>query len=72
MHSTKRLEAMISRTYALALQALDNEIDPALAEEVSGESAEFLALLNGNYGAFGDDACIDPELVALVKKIQTL
>jgi hypothetical protein len=69
MEALKRLEAMIARAYDLALQAQDNEVDQELVEEVSGECAEFLALLNNDMGSFGDDACMDPSLVALVEHL---
>ena len=74
MRDLKRLEAMIANAYALALQVQnDNRNENALqvlAEEVSGECAEFLALLDGDTGAFGDDDCMDPSLVALVKHLE--
>jgi hypothetical protein len=69
---SKRLEAILSRAYTLAAQALDNEIDPALAEEVSGECAELLALIDDDQGAFPDPECIDPELMALAPRIKGL
>jgi hypothetical protein len=70
MTNLERLELMISSAYTLALQAQDNKVDQDLAEQVSGECAEFLALLNNDMGSFGDDACIDPSLVALVKQLE--
>jgi len=69
-----RLLEMLSRAYALALQVQDDNRDEQvmqfLAEEVSGECAEFLALFNEDMGAFGDDECIDQELFALVEKLK--
>jgi hypothetical protein len=69
----ERLELMISRAYALALQVQDDNRDEralqCLAEEVSGECAEFLALLANDAGAFGDPA--DHELIALVNQLTT-
>ena len=69
-----RLLAMLSRAYALALQVQDDNRDEqvlqALAEEVSGECAEFLALFNEDMGSFGDEECMDKELVALVNKLK--
>ena len=69
-----RLLAMLSRAYALALQVQDDNRDEravqTLAEEVSGECAEFLALFNEDMGSFGDDECIDQNLVALVNKLK--
>ena len=70
MSEIDRLVTLISNAYALALQAQDNEVDQDLAEQVSGECAEFLALLNNDMGSFGDDACIDPSLVALVEQLR--
>jgi hypothetical protein len=74
MSNLERLEAMIANAYALAVQVQDDNRDEnvlqALAEEVSGECAEFLALLNNDMGAFGDDDCMDPSLVALVKHLE--
>jgi hypothetical protein len=74
MSTLERLEAMIVNAYTLALQVQDDNRDEnvlqALAEEVSGECAEFLALLNNDMGSFGDDACIDPSLVALVEQLR--
>ena len=59
MKDLKRLEAMIANAYALAVQVQDDNRDEnvlqSLAEEVSGECAEFLALLNNDMGAFGDE-----------------
>lgn len=69
-----RLIEMLSRAYALALEVQDDNRDErvvhTLAEEVSGECAEFLALFNEDMGSFGDDECIDQNLVALVKKLK--
>lgn len=72
--SFKRLETMIERAYALAGQVIDDNRDEqslqVLAEEVSGECGEFLALWNKDYGAFGDTDCMDSELVGLVEKLK--
>jgi hypothetical protein len=74
MTNLERLELMISSAYALAVQVQDDNRDEnvlqSLAEQVSGECAEFLALLNNDMSSFGDDACIDPSLVALVKQLE--
>jgi hypothetical protein len=73
MKELKRLEAMISNAYALALQVQDDNRDEnvlqSLAEEVSGECAEFLALLNNDTGSFGDEECIDRELMVLANSL---
>jgi hypothetical protein len=66
-----RLAAMISRAQELAAQVLvGDEPDVSLAEEVSGECAELLALMAGDMGAFGEPELIDPELLALAKALQ--
>jgi hypothetical protein len=70
MNALERLETIISNAYTLALQAQDNEIDPDLADEVAGECAEFLALLDGDAGSFGDEECMDAELIALVEQLK--
>ena len=65
-----RLEEMLGRAYALAAQVLDGEVpESALAEEVSGECAELLALMDGDMAAFGDPDLIDPELLALAAAV---
>ena len=66
-----RLEAMIGRAQELAVQVLNgDEASISLAEEVSGECAELLALMDGDMGAFGDPDLIDPELLALAGALQ--
>ena len=65
-----RLEEMLGRAYTLAAQVLDGEVpESALAEEVSGECADLLALMNGDMAAFGDPDLIDPELLALAAAV---
>jgi hypothetical protein len=66
-----RLEAMIGCAYTLAAQVLNgDEPDSTLAEAVSGELAELLALMNGDMGAFGEPELIDPELMSLASALQ--
>ena len=66
-----RLEDMIGRAQELAVQVLNgDEASISLAEEVSGELAELLALMNGDMGAFGEPELIDPELLALAGALQ--
>jgi len=64
-----RLEGMLGRAYTLALRVMDDNRDEqvlqSLAEDVSGECAELLALINGDMGAFGEPELIDPELLSL-------
>ena len=62
---------MIGRAYTLAAQVLNgDEPDSTLAEEVSGELAELLALMDGDTGAFDSRELIDPELLALASALQ--
>ena len=66
-----RLAEMLSRAQELAAQVLlGDEPDVSLAEEVSGECAELLALMDGDMGAFGEPELIDPELLALASALQ--
>lgn len=68
-----RLEAMLGRAQELATQVLmGDEPDVGLAEEVSGELAELLALMDGDMGAFGEPELIDPELLALADALNTI
>ena len=67
-----RLNEMVARSYKLAVQALiGDEIDVLLAEEIAGESAEFLALWDGVEGAF-DGGTKDAELVELVERLKSV
>lgn len=66
-----RLEAMLGRAQELAVQVLNgDEASISLAEEVSGECAELLALMDGDMGAFDEPDLIDPELLALAGALQ--
>ena len=66
-----RLEAIIGRAQELAVQVLNgDEASISLAEEVSGECAELLALMDGDMAAFGEPDLIDPELLALAGALQ--
>ena len=64
-----RLEDMLGRAYKLAAQVLSDDADSTLAEEVSGECAELLALMDGDMGAFGDEEVIDKELLSLASAL---
>ena len=67
----KRLDAMLGRAYTLAAQVLPgDEPDPSLAEEVSGECAQLLALMDGDMAAFDCSDLADPELLALARALQ--
>jgi hypothetical protein len=69
--SSERLKAMLGRAYALAVQVIDDNRDEGvlqvLAEEVSGECAELLALLDQDWGAFESLAVIDTELLEVAQ-----
>ena len=68
-----RLEDMLGRAYVLAAQVINGEMpDSALAEEVSGECSELLALMQGNMAAFGQPELIDPELLAMAAALQAM
>ena len=70
----KRLFEILAKAYDLALQVQDDRRDEqvmqALAEELSGETGELLALIERDWGSFDDDDVIDPDLVALVIKLE--
>ena len=66
-----RLEAIIGRAQELAVQVLNgDEASISLAEEVSGECAELLALMDNDMAAFSEPELIDPELLALAGALQ--
>jgi hypothetical protein len=66
----QRLQAIIERAYTLSAQVLNGDKpDIALAEELSGETAELLAHARGDTGAFESEEVMDMELVALVKQL---
>jgi hypothetical protein len=66
-----RLEDMLGRAYELAVQVVNGDkASISLAEEVSGECAELLALMDGDMGAFGEEEVIDKELLALASALQ--
>jgi hypothetical protein len=73
--SSERLEAMLGRAYALAAQVIDDNAVrdetalQSLAEEVSGECAELLALLDQEWGAFESLAVIDTELLEITQRL---
>jgi hypothetical protein len=67
----KRLIEMLERAYELGMQAQNNEVDIALAEEVTSESAEMLAMLNDDWSAFESEEVMDAELLKLTKVIHS-
>jgi hypothetical protein len=63
---------MLGRAQELAAQVLTGDTpDISLAEEVSGECAELLALMGGDMGAFGEPELIDDELLLLALTLNT-
>jgi hypothetical protein len=64
-----RLIAMLERAADLGLQVQDAQLDTALAEEVTSECSELLALLKGNTGFHHDEESKDQELVALTEEL---
>jgi len=69
----QRLQAIIEKAYTLSAQVLNgDEPDIALAEELSGETAELLAHASGDTGAFESEDVMDSELVALAKVVALL
>jgi len=69
----RRLEDILGRAYTLAAQVLNGDTpDMATAEELSGECAELLAMLQGDWSAFDDSDLIDLELLSIAQKIERL
>jgi hypothetical protein len=68
----KKLIEMLERAYELGMQAQNNEVDQGLAEEVTSESAELLAMLNNDWSAFESEEVMDAELLKLTKVINLL
>jgi hypothetical protein len=66
----KRLIEMIGRAYDLSMQAQDNKVDLTLAEEVSGECAEFLAIWDEDWGAYDSMDSVDQELWRMITQIK--
>jgi hypothetical protein len=63
------LTALLGRAYTLAVAAsMGDPIDQADAEEVAGETAEFLAHLEG--GATMDEDAVDPDLRKLAQALK--
>ena len=65
-----KLIEMIERAYALGMQVQTDEIDLALAEEVTSECAEFLAVWQEDWGAFESMDIVDKDILALVKTLK--
>jgi hypothetical protein len=66
-----RLEAMLGRAYELAAQVLNgDEADTGLAEEISGECAELLSLIDGDMSSFSEPELIDPELRSIASALR--
>lgn len=68
-----RLTEMLERAQELATQVLlGDEADISLAEEVSGEFAELLALLENDMGAFDSPDVIDQELLVMAAALNKI
>jgi len=67
-----KLISMISRAYALGMQAQYDGDNIALAEEVASECSEFLAIWDEDWGAFESMDIVDKDLLALVKTLKEL
>lgn len=65
-----KLIQMIERAYTLGVQAQNNKVDQGLAEEVTSECAEFLAVWQEDWGAFESIDIIDKDILALVKTLR--
>jgi hypothetical protein len=52
------------------MQVQTDEIDLALAEEVTSECAEFLAVWQEDWGAFESMDIVDKDILALVKTLK--
>lgn len=69
----KRLEEMLERAYTLSAQVLNGDTpNTALAEEVSGECAELLSMLQGNWSAFESEEVMDQELLNIANRLEKL
>jgi len=66
----QKLIQMIERAYTLGVQAQNNKVDHGLAEEVTSECAEFLAVWQDDWGAFESIDIIDKDILALVKTLR--
>jgi hypothetical protein len=65
-----KLIQMIVRAYDLGMQTQTGEPDIALAEEVTSECAEFLAVWDEDWGSFESMEIIDKDILELVKTLK--
>jgi len=65
-----KLIEMIERAYTLGMQVQTNEVDLGLAEEVTSECAEFLAVWEKDWGAFESMDIVDKDMLELVKTLK--
>ena len=65
-----KLIEMIERAYTLGMQVQTNEVDLGLAEEVTSECAEFLAVWEEDWGAFESMDIVDKDILELVKTLK--
>ena len=65
-----KLIEMIERAYTLGMQAQTNEVDLGLAEEVTSECAEFLAVWQEDWKAFESMDIVDKDMLELVKTLK--
>jgi hypothetical protein len=65
-----KLIEIIGRAYELGIQAQNGECDQGLAEELTSECAEFLAVWDEDFGAFESMEIIDKEIMQLVNALR--
>jgi len=65
-----KLIEMIERAYALGMQVQTDEVDLGLAEEVTSECAEFLAVWEEDWGAFESMDIVDKDILELVQALK--
>jgi hypothetical protein len=67
-----KLIEIIGRAYELGMQTQNGECNINLAEELTSECAEFLAVWDEDFGAFESMEIIDKEIMQLVKTLKGL
>jgi hypothetical protein len=67
----RKVVGIIAKAHELTMQIQNGEVDDTLAEELSGECAEFLALWDGDYSSF-DGESLDKNLLKLIKKLKRM
>ena len=65
-----KLIEMIERAYELGVQAQNGDPDQALSEEVTSESAEFLAVWEEDWGSFESMDIVDKDILELVTTLK--